>query len=86
MRLLPATCKSIRETGVAELKNEKAARQLGQPSLSRENSSNGDQAVKTFWRNLMRPKRGVSRNISQINAFIFNDLKNRLIGPVACSL
>ena len=42
--------------------------------------------VKTFWRNLMSPKRGVSRNISEINAFIFNDLGNRLIVPVGCSL
>jgi hypothetical protein len=66
--------------------NEKATRQLGQPFLSRENSSNGDQTVKTFWRNLMSLKRGVSRNISEINAFIFNALQNRLIVPVRCSL
>jgi hypothetical protein len=46
------------------VKNEKAARQLGWPFLSRENSSNGDQTVKTFWRNLMSRKRGVSRNFS----------------------
>ena len=42
--------------------------------------------VKTFWRNLMSLKRGVSRNISEINTFIFNDLGNRLIVPVGCSL
>ena len=42
--------------------------------------------VKTFWRNLMSPKRGVSRNISEINIFRFNDLQNRLIVPVRCSL
>jgi len=48
---------------LAPAQNEKAARQLGQPFLSRENSSNGDQTVKTFWRNLMSRKRGVSRNI-----------------------
>ena len=29
--------------------------------------------VKTFWRNLMSLKRGVSRNISEISSFIFND-------------
>src|ERR1700691_1114437 len=66
--------------------NEKATRQLGQPFLSRENSSNGDQTVKTFWRNLMSLKRGVSRNISEINSFIFSDLQNRLIVPLGCSL
>lgn len=57
-------------------KNEKATRQLGWPSLSRENSSNGDQAVKTFWRNLKSRKRGVSSYISEINVFIFNELAN----------
>jgi hypothetical protein len=42
--------------------------------------------VKTFWRNLMSLKRGVSRNISEINTFIFNYLENRLIVPLGCSL
>jgi hypothetical protein len=42
--------------------------------------------VKTFWRNLMSLKRGVSRNISEINTFIVNELENRLIVPVGCSL
>jgi hypothetical protein len=32
----------------------------GRPFLSRENSSNGGKAVKTFWRNLMSLKTGVS--------------------------
>jgi hypothetical protein len=47
---------------------------------SRENSSNGAKTVKTFWRNLMSPKRGVSRNFWEINIFAFNNLRNRLIG------
>jgi hypothetical protein len=34
----------------------------------------------------MSLKRGVSRNISEMNTFIFNDLQNRLIVPVRCSL
>ena len=70
----------LNETSACDLEqNEKATRQLGRPFLSRENSSNGDQTVKTFWRNLMSRKRGVSSNISEINIFIFNELENRLI-------
>jgi hypothetical protein len=34
----------------------------------------------------MSLKRGVSRNISEINTFIFNYLENRLIVPLGCSL
>jgi hypothetical protein len=44
----------------------------------RENSSNGAKSVKTFWRNLMSRKRGVSRNFWEINIFVFNNLQNRL--------
>jgi len=44
------------------------------PFLSRENSSNGSEAVKTFWQNLMRVQEGVSRNFLTINTFVFNNL------------
>jgi hypothetical protein len=50
----------------------------GRPFLSRENSSNGGKTVKTFWRNLMGGKSGVSRNFWEINIFIFNYLDKRL--------
>jgi hypothetical protein len=51
----------------------------GQPSLSRENSSNGgvQNPVKTFWRNLMSRKTGVSRDFYEINPFIFSYLQNQ---------
>jgi hypothetical protein len=62
---------------VAEI--EKATRQLGWLFLSRENSSNGGQPVKTFWRNLMSRKRGVSRVFWEINIFIINDLRKQSI-------
>src|SRR5580704_7276296 len=76
---------TIRDRGMHRVENEKATRQLGQPFLSRENSSNGDaKTVKTFWRNLMSRKRAVSRNISEINLFIFCSLRNRLIAPLEC--
>src|ERR1700694_5636452 len=39
----------------------------GRPLLLRENSSNGGKAVRTFWRNLMSRKRGVSRNFCEIS-------------------
>src|SRR2546421_4489734 len=45
------------------------------PFLSRENSSNGSEAVKTFWQNLMRVQEGVSRNFLTINSFVFNNLE-----------
>jgi hypothetical protein len=38
--------------------NEKAARQLGQPFLSRENSSNGDQNRQNFLAKSYEPKKG----------------------------
>ena len=34
-------------------------------------------SVKTFCRNLMSRKTGVSSDFSEINVFIFNDLQNR---------
>src|ERR1700722_8641133 len=51
----------------------------GRPLLSRENSSNGGKAVKTFWRNLMSLKTGVSSDFCEINAFVFNGLQNQSI-------
>jgi hypothetical protein len=59
------------------------AKQKGHPGKGaafsfRENSSNGAKSVKTFWRNLMSRKRGVSRNFWEINIFVFNNLQNRL--------
>jgi hypothetical protein len=45
-------------------------------SSSRENSSNGGKAVKTFFRNLMSPKTGVSSDFSEINVFVFSSLQN----------
>jgi hypothetical protein len=41
-----------------EVENEKAARQLGQPFLSRENSSNGDQNRQNFLAKSYEPKKG----------------------------
>jgi hypothetical protein len=38
--------------------NEKATRQLGQPFLSRENSSNGDQNRQNFLAKSYEPKKG----------------------------
>jgi hypothetical protein len=51
----------------AKLNNIDRRKRKGHPATraafsSRENSSNGAKTVKTFWRNLMSPKRGVSRN------------------------
>jgi hypothetical protein len=68
-----------RTTNGAFQPNEKATRQKAAFS-SRENSSNGGKAVKTFWRNLMSQKRGVSRNFWEININLFNNLQNRLTG------
>jgi hypothetical protein len=46
---------------------------------SRENSSNGgvQNPVKTFWRNLMSRKTGVSSDFYEINPFIFSYLQNK---------
>jgi hypothetical protein len=41
-----------------QVENEKAARQLGQPFLSRENSSNGDQNRQNFLAKSYEPKKG----------------------------
>jgi hypothetical protein len=50
-------------------------------SFSRENSSNGAlNSVKTFWNESYEPKKGVSSNFWEINAFVFNDLNNKVIG------
>jgi hypothetical protein len=54
---------------------------------SRENSSNGGlDSVKTFCRNLMSQKTGVSRDFWEINANVFYDLQNTLTfsktGPI----
>src|SRR5580704_17734032 len=67
-------------------KSSKTKRPPGnrRPFLSRENSSNGDSTVKTFWRNLMSRKRGVSRNFCEINGFSFNSLENRLTDIFHC--
>src|SRR5215469_3315796 len=44
---------------------------------SRENSSNGGlESVKTFCRNLMSLKTGVSSDFCEINAFVFSNLRN----------
>jgi hypothetical protein len=60
--------------------NEKAARQQGDLLFSRENSSNGRQSPsKLSGENLMSRKRGVSSNLLEINAFIFNDLQKQSI-------
>jgi hypothetical protein len=42
----------------SEIENEKAARQLGQPFLSRENSSNGDQNRQNFLAKSYEAKKG----------------------------
>jgi hypothetical protein len=56
--------------------NKKAVRQLGRPFLSRENSSNGGskKPSELSGKNLKRGPNLVSRNISRINAFVFNYL------------
>jgi hypothetical protein len=52
--------------------------------FSRENSSNGgENPVKTFLRNLMSRKTGVSSNFSEINAFVFNNLHNQSISEAS---
>jgi len=50
---------------------------------SRENSSNGglQNSVKTFWRNLMSRKTGVSREFSEINVFVFSYLQSQSLRP-----
>jgi hypothetical protein len=54
---------------VAE-ENEKATRQQG-GLFSRENSSNGGKAIRTFWRNLMVGSRGCQGKIQiQISLII----------------
>jgi hypothetical protein len=59
--------------------NEKATRQLRRPFLQGRNVlTEVFQTVKTFWRNLMGRKRGVSRNFCEISLFVFNYLGNRL--------
>src|SRR6266704_1004446 len=66
---------------------KKATRQHGQPFLSRENSSNGGgSSVKTFWRNLMSRKSGVSRNFWRINIFVFSHLRDASTGVRNASL
>jgi hypothetical protein len=46
------------QVSVNPAENEKAARQLGQPFLSRENSSNGDQNRQNFLAKSYEPKKG----------------------------
>src|SRR4051812_25123543 len=53
----------------------KAARATRTAFFSRENSSNGNLTIETFWKNLMSLAQGVSRDFSMINAFIFNYLR-----------
>jgi hypothetical protein len=51
-------------------------------SSSRENSSNGGlDSVKTFCRNLMSQKTGVSSDFWEINASVINNLQNGLTFP-----
>lgn len=65
--------------------NEKAARQRGRPSLQgRIVPTEGVCSVKTFWRNLMSPKSGVSRDFWELNTFIFNVLQNVLTTRRIC--
>jgi hypothetical protein len=47
---------------MAYRENEKATRQQG-GLFSRENSSNGGKAIRTFWRNLMVASRGCQGKI-----------------------
>jgi hypothetical protein len=53
----------------------KAARATRTAFFSRENSSNGNLTIETFWKNLMSLEQGVSSDFSMINAFIFNHLE-----------
>jgi hypothetical protein len=70
----------------------KSEKQKGHPATwvafsSRENSSNGgENSVKTFWRNLMGRKRRVSRDFYELNAFIFNNLLNKLISAASVAI
>jgi hypothetical protein len=51
--------------------NEKAARQLGGLFFSRENSSNGGKAVKTFWRKSYEPKKRGVKHFLEIKVLYF---------------
>jgi hypothetical protein len=55
-------------------KNEKATRQWAAFSF-RENSSNENEPVKTFWKKSYDPPRGVSSSFYEINSFIINKIR-----------
>jgi hypothetical protein len=63
-------------------KQSGARKRKGHPATqaafsSRENSSNGGKAVKTFCPNLMSRQTGVSRFFSSTNALFINHLQNQ---------
>jgi hypothetical protein len=71
----------------ATTENEKATRQRGRPLLQgRIVPTEGRNSVKTFWRNLMSQKTGVSSNFWEINVFIFNHLHKRSIVPESVAI
>jgi hypothetical protein len=71
-RQTPALPKARKRT------NEKAARQRDGLFFQGRIVPTEVKTVKTFWRNLMGGKSGVSRNFWEINIFIFNYLDKRL--------
>jgi hypothetical protein len=58
-----------------QLQNEKAARQQGGLIFSRENSSNGGKAVKTFWTKSYEPKKGGVKQFLGNKCLYFQQLK-----------
>ncbi len=78
-RTLIAKILNVKRCGASNARDKRKRKgrpATGRPSLSRENSSNGvsKKTIRTFWRNLIGPRKAVSRNFSRINAFVFNNL------------